>query len=172
MVPSTSPRRPSLRAVAAAALAAVALAGCDSDGAVTAPESVPAEDLQQILFTAIQDEFHAEAVYAGVIGDFGAITPFTNIINAEVRHSTAIARLYETRGWPIPGDVWTPETVPHFGTVTEACAVGAEAEIANVGVYDDLLAGGGLPADVVRVFTSNRAASLDNHLPAFQRCSG
>ena len=27
-----------------------------------------------------------------------------------------------------------------------------------------------LPADVRQVFTNNRAASLNNHLPAFDRC--
>jgi hypothetical protein len=148
------------------------LAGCGGDSTPTALDPVTDTELEQILSTAIQDEFHAEAVYAGVMEDFGTVTPFSNIIGAEVRHSTAIARLYEARGWSIPPSTWTPATVPHFATVGEACAVGVDAEIANVKVYDDLLAGTDLPADVVRVFTSNRAASLNNHLPAFERCSG
>ncbi|MBT8336341.1 MAG: DUF2202 domain-containing protein [Gemmatimonadetes bacterium] len=155
-----------------AALALLTATGCGTDSALTVPDPVPADELEQILSTAIQDEFHAEAVYAGVIDDFGSITPFSNIIRAEVRHSAAIARLYENRGWSVPQSAWTPATVPHFGTVSEACSVGVEAEIANIQVYDDLLAGADLPADVVRVFTSNRAASLNNHLPAFERCSG
>ena len=153
------------------AAAALVFGACSSDSQVTGPDPVVNADLQAILFTAIQDEFHAEAVYEGVLDDFGSITPFSNIINAEVRHSTAIARLYQNRGWTVPDNLWSPETVPHFSAVGEACAVGVEAEIANVGVYDELLAGGGVPADVVQVFTSNRAASLDHHLPAFQRCS-
>ena len=150
----------------------LSVTACNTDSAVTVPDPVPADELQQILSTAIQDEFHAEAVYAGVVEDFGSITPFSNIIRAEVRHSAAIARLYQNRGWAVPQNAWTTETVPHFGTVGQACTVGVEAEIANVKVYDDLLAGSDLPDDVVRVFTSNRAASLNNHLPAFQRCSG
>jgi hypothetical protein len=36
-------------------------------------------------------------------------------------------------------------------------------------MYDDLLASP-LPDDVVKVFTKLRAASLNNHLPAFQNC--
>ena len=46
----------------------------------------------------------------------------------------------------------------------------AEAEVASIEVYDELLVEE-LPADVLQIFTSNRAASLNAHLPAFQQCS-
>jgi hypothetical protein len=53
--------------------------------------------------------------------------------------------------------------------VAEACATGAVAEVANIELYDDFLALD-LPYDVRRVFEANRVASLDKHLPAFERC--
>lgn len=157
--------------LAAAVAAALLLGGCTSDHEPLAPLEVPEGELADILFVAIQDEFHAEAVYDGVVEDFGPVAPFSNIVGAEVRHSTAIARLYEARGWTVPANPWTTADVPHFTTVAEACAVGVDAEIANVEVYDDLTEETALPDDVLRVFDSNRLASLERHLPAFQLCS-
>ncbi|MCG6955872.1 MAG: DUF2202 domain-containing protein [Gemmatimonadetes bacterium] len=147
-------------------------AGCGADAQATAPVAgAEDQDLMAILDAAIQDEFHAEAVYEGVLEDFGQVRPFSNIVGAEVRHSTAIATLYLSRGWSVPASAWTTDNVPHFESVGEACAVGVEAEVANVKVYDELTTGVTLPADVAQVFSSNRAASLERHLPAFQRCA-
>ena len=50
-----------------------------------------------------------------------------------------------------------------------ACAAGVEAETDNIALYDRLLKLN-LPADVEQVFTNNRAASFNNHLPAFEAC--
>lgn len=150
---------------------ALLLLACDNGTQATAPTAeVNDAALEEILLEAIQDEYHAEAVYQGVLNDFGQVYPFANILTAEVRHSTAIGRLYENRGWAVPASAWNADNAPHFAGVPEACAVGADAEIANVAVYDDLLASGELPADVVQVFTSNRSASLERHLPAFETC--
>jgi hypothetical protein len=158
--------------LAGAIAAAFLLGGCASDDDPTAPlPAVSDESLADILLTAIQDEFHAEAVYDGVIEDFGPVAPFSNIVGAEIRHSTAIATLYAARGWAIPTSAWSTGNVPHFGTIGEACAVGADAEVANIDVYDELMEDADLPDDVVRVFASNRLASLERHLPAFQLCA-
>ena len=133
---------------------------------------VPSDpELLQALTEAIQDEYHAEEVYLGVIHDFGEVLPFANILGAEERHSSAIARLFQSRGWAVPVSEWTQENVAHFDSVEEACRVGVTAEVANIAVYDRLFAELALPVDVQRVFESNRAASLERHLPAFQRCA-
>jgi hypothetical protein len=60
--------------------------------------------------------------------------------------------------------------VPRFDSVRGACAAAAEAELANMDLYDSALAQD-LPADVRDAFQRNRDASLNNHLPAFRRCS-
>ncbi len=59
--------------------------------------------------------------------------------------------------------------VPTFASVASACAVAADAEVANIALYDALLALE-LPTDVRTVFVNNRRASLEAHLPAFNRC--
>jgi hypothetical protein len=153
------------------ALVVVGAAGCSASNPL-AVELQPAVDpgIQSLLVQAIQDEYRAETVYLGVTEDFGPVNPFQNIIGAEVRHSTALGTLFTARGWDVPENGWTVDDVPHFTTVGEACSAGVQAEIDNAGLYDDLIMDG-LPADVLRVFESNRAASLERHLPAFNRCA-
>lgn len=159
------------RLVIAAVLAAVTSAACDSSRTPTAP-TPPAADaaLTAALTRAIQDEYRAEAIYQGVIADFGQVQPFVNVLTAEERHSAAIGRLFASRGLAAPASMSTAATVPHFATVTAACAAGAVAERENIAMYDDLLRAE-LPADVRQVFSNNRSASLVNHLPAFEPCS-
>jgi len=122
------------------------------------------------LTRAIQDEFRAEAIYQGVLSDFGQVPPFVNVLSAEERHSAAIGRLFAARGLVPPASTSTVTTVPHFVTLVAACAAGAVAERENISLYDELLRAD-LPADVRQVFSNNRSASLVNHLPAFERCS-
>ena len=147
----------------------IGLVACDDDSSAVAPVM---ED--QVLLAAmeatIQDEFRAELIYQRVLDDFGSVLPFNNIINAEVRHSEAIASLYVTRGLPVPESQWASNEIPSFSSITAACQAGVVAEIENIEIYDryfDLP----FPEDVRKVFTNNRAASLERHLPAFERCS-
>jgi hypothetical protein len=146
-------------------------AGCGS-GSPTSPSATAplSAAVRSAMSAAIADEYRAETIYQGVIADFGPLAPFVNIVNAELRHSTAIARLFENRGLPVPANSWTVITVPHYPTVPAACAAGVVAERENIALYDGAFALD-LPADVRRVFENNREASLVNHLPAFERCA-
>lgn len=141
---------------------------CGRDEGPSAPV-VTDQGLAVVMNAAIQDEYHAEEVYLRVLDDFGDVLPFHNIVVAEVRHSISIAGLFENRGWTVPVSEWNGNNVPGFATLAQACAAGVEAEFANIALYDELLASH-LPADVERVFGNVRAASLNNHLPAFERC--
>ena len=138
--------------------------------------SSPAEPLTEdavvlaALEAAIQDEYKAELTYEKVIDVLGPVRPFYNIINAEERHSAAIATLYAKRGLAVPPSRWSAEEIPVFSSLSEACGAGVVAEIENAGIYDEYLSLS-LPDDVRLVFDSNRAASVERHLPAFQRCS-
>ncbi|MCC7034187.1 MAG: DUF2202 domain-containing protein [Acidobacteria bacterium] len=151
-------------------------AGCGSDSSPTAPSPAPivgpplAAEVRAAMDAAIVDEYRAETIYAGVVTDLGAFAPFTNVLTAEQRHSASIARLFVNRGLTAPVNPWTLATVPHFATFREACAAGVVAEQENIAIYDRHL-GLDLPADVRQVFENNRAVSLLNHLPAFQRCA-
>lgn len=145
-----------------------ALTACSSD--LPAGIEQPSDSELAAMNTAIQDEYRAEAVYLGVIGDFGDIGPFYQIIFAEQRHSEAIASLFVKRGLDVPASDQIAEGVPRFGSVSAACAFGVEAEIANVGMYDNLLENADLQEDTRRVFENIQRASLENHLPAFEAC--
>jgi hypothetical protein len=153
-------------------VAALMAGACDSPRSPLSPTpvTVVTSDLLAALDLGIQDEYRAEAIYQGVVNDFGPVLPFTMVLTAELRHSSTIAQLYAKRGLPAPVSQSTVNTVPHFATVREACAAGVVAERENIALYDRLL-GGELPDDVRQVFSNNRRASLDNHLPAFVGCS-
>jgi rubrerythrin len=56
-----------------------------------------------------------------------------------------------------------------FASAAAACAADADAEVANIAQYNELLATT-RPADVRRVFGDSRRASLQHHLSAFRRC--
>jgi hypothetical protein len=110
----------------------------------TASDDVPGavvttERLLAAFDEMIQDEYHAEAIYLGVMADFGEIRPFANIIRAERRHAENVAALYIARGFEVPVSRWTTDIVPRFGSVREACAAGVEAERENVRLYDRIL---------------------------------
>jgi hypothetical protein len=149
----------------------LASGACDSAQSPTAPTSTAlAPDVLNALELGIQDEYRAEAIYQGVVNDFGAAVPFISILTAEQRHSAAVAQLYTTRGLAVPASQASVSTVPHFASVREACVAAAGAERDNIGLYDRVLTLA-LPDDVRQVFTNNRRASIDNHLPAFIACS-
>jgi hypothetical protein len=155
-----------------ALLIAMSLSGCaDMDAVSGIQDSVETDpEVLAAMAEAIQDEYRAETIYIRVVDDFGEVRPFSNILFAEVRHSEAIARLYQARGLIAPVNQWTLDGVPGFASLAAACGAGVDAEIDNAEIYEkyfDLE----LPADVRQVFESNRAASLYNHLPAFERCS-
>lgn len=152
-----------------AALAAVAVAGCDNDPVQPVSETLTA-DVVGLLDRAIQDEYRAENIYLRVLADHGSVTPFRTIVYAEERHSQALGWLFMSRGLAVPLSAWDLDNVPAFASVAEACAAGVAAEQENVSMYDDFLARV-LPPDVRTVFTNNRAASLERHLPAFTACS-
>jgi hypothetical protein len=153
------------------ALVAVTVTACDSSSSPTAPTAAVVDfQLTTTLARAIQDEYRAEAIYQGVMNDFGQVQPFVNVLSAEERHSAATGRLYVARGLPVATSASSASTVPHFPTVAGACAAGAVAERENIAMYDDLRRTA-LPADVRNAFTNNRSASLVSHLPAFERCS-
>ena len=160
-----------LMGFAVVAVMVVGVTACDSNSSPTAPtpDAIDAQ-LTVTLVRAIQDEYRAEAIYQGVLNDFGQAQPFVNVLSAEERHSAAIGRLFTTRGVAVPVSTSAAATVPHFATLAAACAAGAVAERENIAMYDDLLRAD-LPADVRQVFSNNRSASVVNHLPAFERCS-
>ncbi len=116
------------------------------------------------------DEQHAYAVYGAVIDQFGAVRPFVNIQQSEAQHIAAWEYLFERYGIAVPA---VPAfDIPAFASVTDACALGAQAEVANFGLYDQMLVTFEDYPDIYQVALTLRNASEFSHLPAFQSCAG
>jgi hypothetical protein len=122
------------------------------------------------LLLALNDEYHAWAVYDGVIADFGEVRPFINIRSSEANHVSRLTRLFDAYGVPVPENPWIGNA-PSFESVGAACTAGVEAEIANAALYDQLYAST-QREDVLTAYRALQAASDNNHLRAFQRCAG
>jgi hypothetical protein len=147
------------------------LVGCGDGDSPTSPSPATLTvEVRAALDRSIQDEYRSETTYQGVVNDLGQLLPFVNVLTAEQRHSATIAALFTRYGLTPPPSAWTLATVSHYETVTDACRAAATAERANIAMYDELLRLD-LPSDVRQAFTNLRAASLQNHLPAFERCS-
>ena len=127
------------------------------------------ETIKNVLIEAINDEYKARATYQHVIDKFGEIRPFINIIEAETRHIHALLPLFDTYGIEVPEDDWASRTEAP-DTILEACQVGVEAEIENGEMYDRLLSLTVGHPDIHEVLKQLQRASVENHLPAFQRC--
>jgi hypothetical protein len=159
-----------LLTLALAALLIVGVAGTALAAEPPAAAGTLTQAETDALLRALDDEYHAWAIYDQVIKDFGQVRPFTNIRQAETSHIAALTNLLNVYGAPVPANTWTGN-VPHFESVTAAAAAGAQAEIANAALYDTLKATT-TRADILRVYNSLQSASIQKHLPAFERAAG
>ncbi len=123
--------------------------------------------LNQALRIAIYDEYRAYEFYKAVISTFGSQAPFSNILQAEMRHFEALKELALKYGVEPPvndlqGSIKAPKSLQ------EAYELGVSAEIANIQMYDYLIPYVSDYPDVVDVFYRLQAASYNNHLPVFR----
>jgi hypothetical protein len=135
-----------------------------------AQSALPLEVMNAVQ-AGILDEYNAYNLYQAVLDQFGSVRPFTNIQAAEAQHIAAWQRIFSQYAIPLPL-VPTLEEKPQFATLTAACKAAADAEIANVKLYDDMAKTVSAYPNIVRVVTALRNASQTRHLPAFQRCAG
>jgi len=122
----------------------------------------------EALNLALDDEYHALAVYQAVIAKFGEVEPFVEIAASEQRHIDALINQFDKHGLAIPENPWIGN-VPTFDTVAQACQAGVEAEIANADLYAELFSMTDDPS-LTRVFTNLSNASIKSHLPQFEAC--
>ena len=128
-------------------------------------------DIATLLAEALQEEYKAEMLYRSVLADLrrrdGAIRPDRQ---AEARHVEALQTLFTRRQIAAPASAWAPASFAPFASVPLACAAGVAAEREDAAFYTPYLPRTDLPQDVRNVFTNLQRASLENHLPAFERC--
>jgi hypothetical protein len=128
------------------------------------------QDVVDLMIDGWMDEQHAYTVYGAVIDQFGEVRPFVNVQRSEAQHIATWEMLFARYGIAIP-DVPAFD-VPELASITEACAAGAEAEVANSDLYDAMMAAFEPYPDLAYVAQSLRDASESNHLPAFEVCAG
>jgi len=104
-----------------------------------------------------------------VINQFGSVYPFSTIVTAEQQHVNALVRQAEKYGVAVPANPGIDENIS-FASISDACAAGVEAEIADAALYDDLKLVT-THSDLVRVYDALQNASLNSHLPAFEACN-
>ncbi|MCI5189104.1 MAG: DUF2202 domain-containing protein [Candidatus Electrothrix sp. AS4_5] len=131
--------------------------------------SASTADLKSYLTTAINDEYRAKNTYIAVMNKFGQVKPFVEIKESEEQHISMLVNLFNQYGLSVPANTGNALSAP--ATLSEACSLGVQAEIENVQMYDDLLAGTTEYADVQTVFKQLQSASQNQHLPAFQNCA-
>jgi len=139
--------------------------------ACTGPVGPDPADISALLALALQEEYKAEMLYRSVLGTFGPETaPFALIVEAEARHVEALQMLFTRRQLAPPASIWQVSSFKTFASVPLACAAGVLAEQEDAAFYTPYLQRTDLPQDVRNVFTNLQRASLENHLPAFERC--
>lgn len=188
MVTARTPTKPLVALAAALALAPTVLACGDATaGPVTRENSTPsggtvaassvrapaaantkAERAAWEALVGPDGEYAALATYDAIIAKFGEVEPYVSIRQAEERHAAALERQLQRMG------VAVPASNPYEGKITApdsllaAAKTGAKAEIANVDLYDDLIADAKGDSRLQRVFTNLQRASRDHHLPAHE----
>ena len=125
-------------------------------------------ETQAALIEAIEDEYKARAFYEAVINKFGAVRPFSHIVNAEARHAQRLEALLIKYGVPVPPDRFTG-TIDPPDSLKAACQISIDGEIENLNMYDRFLSFVQEP-DISAAFSQLRDASANRHLPAFERC--
>lgn len=111
-------------------------------------------------------EYAAAALYQAVIDEYGPVEPYVSIKEGEERHIDALTRQLERRGFDVPENPYlSVASAP--ADLQSAAEAWAEGEIANVEMYDDLIAQTD-DESLLRVLENLRRASLESHLPLFE----
>lgn len=157
-------------------VATIAIAGMAAEGFcwtsyATVDSELPVE-IQGMVLEALlgpEGEYAAYATYAAILDAYGDVNPFTNIMKSEAQHIKALTTILDAYG------VAYPEENPYLGTIevpaslVAAAQAGVDAEIANVDLYERQLEAVVDYPEILNVFVNLQSASLNQHLPAFQR---
>lgn len=148
----------------------LAAAGADTLYGNAAAKADNSLTIQDMLLYAAQDEYTARGEYAAIMGKYGTLRPFSNIIRAEENHLAWLSEAFAAYKLPFPADEASRHLVVPASLV-DAYKAGARAEVDNIAMYDAFLANpliqGTQYVDLRALFTNLRNAS-ENHLRAFQ----
>ncbi len=137
---------------------------------LTYPAANLSQDVKDSLSQALDNEYKLEAYYQAVMAKFGDVRPFAMVIGAEQQHIAVIKSLFQKYGLTINENTWANKSF-EISTFTGACQTSAAYESDTANMYVNLLPKVSNYPDITQVFTSIKDASLNNHLPAFKKCS-
>lgn len=123
-------------------------------------------NLEKMLTYAIQDEYLAKAEYQYVVDTFNNLSPFGDIMMAEVAHIADVKILLEKYKFPVPEDL----SASHLTKVEnseQTYEIGVKAEQDNIAMYEDFLTKE-LPEDVTTTFEF-LIKSSQQHLNVFEK---
>ncbi|MFV0461108.1 MAG: ferritin-like domain-containing protein [Actinomycetales bacterium] len=130
----------------------------------------PQDPVAAAAWVALMDpegEYAAAASYQAVIDRYGPVEPYVSIHAAELRHVQALTRQLERLGVSVPQNPWTDQVSAPADLPTAAQAW-ADGEVANIALYDALMADSAQDSRLQRVFANLRRASQEEHLPMFR----
>jgi hypothetical protein len=140
-----------------------------SNGGETSEVSVTADvDDIEAIYLALDAEYNALAVYQSAVETFGSIEPFAELAGSNQHHIAALSNQLEKNSLDIPENPWIGE-VPAFESVEAACQAGAQIEIDNAALYQQLI-GITDDASLTRIFSNILSAAQNNHLPELEAC--
>lgn len=152
---------------AAGGTTATAYGAAAAQAAIKAGTTFTVTDM---LRWAAEDEYLAKAEYTAIIARFGAIRPYTNIMQAEEQHLSWLRTEYQNRKLAFPADGAAGHIVVP-SDLRAAAQAGVDAEIGNIAMYEAFLARPEMAkaenAAVKSLFEQLKRAS-ENHLKAFK----
>lgn len=148
---------------------------CISDTCLNVPNlNYPVSGLSQSakdsLVKAIDNEYKLESYYQAVVNKYGDKRPFIMILGAEDQHIAVLNSLFQKYGLSVLANTWGNQAYS-INSFIEACQVSANYERNTVSLFNSLLKEVSNYPDLNQVYTSIKDASLNNHLPAFEKCS-
>ncbi len=148
---------------------------CIADTCLQVPNlNYPAANIDQnvkdALAKTLDNEYKLQAYYQAVINKFGDRTPFSMIIGAETQHIAVITSLDEKYSVTPVANQWSNQSYS-LNTFQTSCQTSAAYERSTVDLLNGVLPQVSSYPDITQVFTNIKEASLNNHLPAFEKCS-
>lgn len=158
--------------VATSTIGGMAANGSWPRSRVTAEGGVLPGEVQEMVLEALagpEGEHAAYATYSAIIDTYGEVNPFTNIMESEAYHIEALTSILDAYDVSYPGEN------PYLGAIevpeslAAAAQAGVDAELANVDLYQRQLEAVSDYPEIYNVFVSLQSASLNQHMPAFER---
>ena len=119
--------------------------------------------VETMLLNALHEERLAAATYQAIVDKFGEVKPFTNILEAEEQHISAVENLLKVNGIEIPTNDVTA-TAPQ--TLEESYALAISVEKEDIALYEEMYPN--LSDSMIKAVFTRLSNASKQHLQAFE----